>query len=268
MVLKHAGDVDYPTTDGRPMAETDTHREQMFDLIKTLQRRYADHDNVYVSGNLLLFYVEGNKRKHISPDVMVVFGVKKAMRDHYLLWREGRAPQVVIEITSSSTRHEDMVKKKRLYLEMGVQEYFVFDPLRDYIKAQLRGWRSVDGQWVPMLRHSTYSQVLQLDFRVHENWLRLRDPASGRFLPNEVEIIQAAKSQAAEAEEQAAEAREQAAAAREQAAAAREQVAEAREQAAEAREQAAKAERRAQQAEAELQALRAEFRHRQVGSDS
>ena len=65
--------LNYPTTDGKPMAETDIHRELMFALIHRLQYWFADVPKMYVSGNLLLFYVKGNKRKHVSPDVFVVW---------------------------------------------------------------------------------------------------------------------------------------------------------------------------------------------------
>src|SRR3954452_8975828 len=100
--------VDYPTSDGRPMAETDLHRQDMMDLITTLQDRSAVEPNVYVTGNLLLYYEEGNRRKHVSPDVFVAFGVpKEPLRDYYLLWLEPKGPDVVIEITSKTTRRED-----------------------------------------------------------------------------------------------------------------------------------------------------------------
>src|SRR5258707_3465865 len=92
-------DVIYPTTDGKPMAETDQHRDVMIDTIGSLKARYARQRRVYVSGNLLLYYVPGNKRKHCSPDVFVVFGVDKRRRDYYLLWEEGKGPDVAIEIT-------------------------------------------------------------------------------------------------------------------------------------------------------------------------
>jgi hypothetical protein len=65
-------DIVYPTADGRPMAETDCHRDIMYALIKVLQSFYAADPNVYVSGNLLLYYVPGSKRRHVSPDVFVV----------------------------------------------------------------------------------------------------------------------------------------------------------------------------------------------------
>ena len=85
-------DIAYPTRDGRPMGETDLHRKKMQDLIDMLDDHFAGDPNIYVSGNLLVFYERGDKRKHVSPDVFVVRGVpKRPLRDHYLIWREGIA---------------------------------------------------------------------------------------------------------------------------------------------------------------------------------
>src|SRR3954449_2489350 len=85
--------IESPPSDGKPMAETQTHAQVMVDVIQTLQDHFAAVPDVYVWGNLLLFYEEGDRRKHISPDVFVVFGVPKLPpRDHYLLWQEGKGP--------------------------------------------------------------------------------------------------------------------------------------------------------------------------------
>ena len=92
--------IKYRTSDGRLMAETDDHRELMAALIQTLKSRYAADPDVYVSGNLLVYYVPGNKRRRLAPDVFVVRGVPKHNRDYYLLWEEGKPPEVVIELTS------------------------------------------------------------------------------------------------------------------------------------------------------------------------
>lgn len=70
-------EIDYPTSDGRPLGETDLHRSVMFDTINTLIDHFAGQP-VYVTGNLLLFYEEGNRRKHVSPDCMVVRGAEEA----------------------------------------------------------------------------------------------------------------------------------------------------------------------------------------------
>src|SRR3954463_2509752 len=108
----------------------------MTDLIERLQDWFADDPRVYVTGNLLLYYERGNKRKHVSPDVFVVRGVPKLPpRDYYLLWEEGKSPDVVIEITSKTTRREDEKKKLILYRDvLKVPEYFQFDPTEDYLK--------------------------------------------------------------------------------------------------------------------------------------
>src|SRR5438874_1585552 len=124
----------YPTSDGKPMAETDWHRDLMVMLIETLKAFYRDSPRTYVSGNLLIFYEQGNKRRHVSPDVFVVKGVPKHDRPNYLVWEEGKGPDLVIELTSSSTRREDVKKKFDLYQNtLKVKEYFLFDPLGDYL---------------------------------------------------------------------------------------------------------------------------------------
>ena len=64
-------DVNYPTRDGRPMGETELHRNKMQDLITTLDDYFAAKPDVYVGGDLLVFYERGDRRKHISPDVFV-----------------------------------------------------------------------------------------------------------------------------------------------------------------------------------------------------
>ena len=93
-------------------------------------------------GNILLYYRPGNKRRHVSPDVMVVRGLEQRDRENYLLWEEGRAPNVVIEVTSQSTRDEDLEDKLEIYRdEIGVAEYFLFDPRSEYLNPALQGHR-------------------------------------------------------------------------------------------------------------------------------
>ncbi len=93
----------YPERDGKPMAETDIHRQEMMDTIATLTEYFRERTDVYVAGNLLLYYKEGYPRKSVAPDVFVVFGIERTLRRTYKLWEEQVAPQVVFE-TSSSMR--------------------------------------------------------------------------------------------------------------------------------------------------------------------
>jgi Uma2 family endonuclease len=175
-------EINYPTGDGKPMAETDVHRDEMVDVIQMLKDHFADHRDVYVSGNLLIFYVEGNRRKHISPDIFLVWGVEKKDRDNYLVWKEGKAPDLVIEITSKSTRREDTKKKRELYRDiLEVTEYFQFDPTEDYLKPPLQGFRLIDGDYVPIepVNGRLPSAVLGLHLERDGTKLRLFNPATG-----------------------------------------------------------------------------------------
>ena len=215
-------EIDYPTGDGKPMAETDLHRDDMVDVIQMLKDHFARERDVYVSGNLLVFYVEGDRRKHLSPDVFMVRGVEKKDRDHYLIWKEGKGPNAVIEITSKSTRREDQRKKKELYQTvLRVPEYFQFDPTEDYLKPPLQGFRLVDETYVGIepVNGRLPSEVLGLHLERDGTRLRLYDPATGKRLltaaeRNEVAEQRAGAAQAerdaererAEAEQQRAEA--------------------------------------------------------------
>jgi Uma2 family endonuclease len=208
-------EVDYPTSDGRPMAETDLHRQDMIDLIETLQDYYAADPNVYVTGNLLLFYEEGNRRKHVAPDVFVVHGVPKLPpRDYYLLWKEGKGPDVVIEVTSKTTRREDQKKKLILYRDvLKVPEYFQFDPTEDYLEPSMQGQRLEAGQYVPIapVEGRLPSAVLGLHLERDGLELRLYDPNTGRRLlkPRERTAAEAAARREAEAARREAEAARQ-----------------------------------------------------------
>ncbi len=199
---------DYPTSDGRPMGETDLHRTVMFDTINTLIDHYAGQQ-VYVTGNLLLFYEQGNRRKHVSPDCMVVFGAEMLPRDYYLLWAEGRNPNAVIEVTSKTTRREDLKTKMALYRDViRVNEYFLFDPTQDYLVPRLQGYKLSSGAYAPieMLNNRLPSQQLSLELEADGTSLRFFNPATGHWLPTPAE----AREQADLAREQADLAREQA----------------------------------------------------------
>ncbi len=186
------------------MGETDLHRQDMIDVIEVLEDYFAADPRVYVSGNLLLFYERGNRRKHISPDAFVVRGVPKLpRRDYYLLWEEGKSPDVVIEITSKTTRREDQKKKREIYREiLKVTEYFQFDPTRDYLKPPLQGFRLIEGEYVPIapIRGRLPSEVLGLHLEKSAEQLRLFDPAAGGWLPTRFERIQQEMNARREAE--------------------------------------------------------------------
>ncbi len=195
-------DIHYPESDGEPMAETEIHLDVTIDLIQGLRRRYRDDANVYVVGDMFLYYVQGDPRSVVSPDVFLVHGVPKTPRRRiYKLWEEGKAPSLVIEVTSDSTRDEDVRKKKAIYESLGIEEYFLFDPLGDYLKPRLQGYRLAGGRYQRLpadpdgaLRSLTTGLILQPE----GPGLRLVDAETGEPVPWAVELED--RLRAAEAE--------------------------------------------------------------------
>lgn len=176
----------YPESDGKPMAETDIHRRLLTTLVFTLETHFQNEPDVYTSGNLLVYYVEGNPAKCFAPDVFVVRGVPKGERRIYKLWEEGVAPQIIIELTSRKTWKEDLQTKWRLYEELGVQEYFIFDPEYDYLDDPLVGYRLENGKYVELEIKDgrAKSEVLGLELVNTGETLRLFDPISNQVLPS------------------------------------------------------------------------------------
>jgi len=167
------------------MGETDVHRNAMVEIIESLKVYYAGQQ-VYASGNLLMFYRPGDKRRHLSPDVMVVKGVPPGERLNYLIWEEGQAPNVVMEITSPSTKREDLKTKFEIYrTEVKVSEYFLFDPKDEYLSPRLQGFRLTGEEYVSieMVDGRLPSLELGLHLEAAGERLRLYNPATERWLP-------------------------------------------------------------------------------------
>jgi Uma2 family endonuclease len=178
-------EIDYPTSDGRPMAESNLHRKVMADLIAALEQRYLDDPNAWAGGNFLLYFEKGNPRASVSPDVVFVRGVEKWDRPLYKLWEEGHPPDFVIEVTSSSTRREDLSTKKDLYERLGVSEYYLFDPTGDYLEPRLQGYRLEKGRFVRLSQEadgSLLSRITDLRLRPEGLNLRLIDARTGEKL--------------------------------------------------------------------------------------
>ncbi|HWN44199.1 MAG TPA: Uma2 family endonuclease [Thermoanaerobaculia bacterium] len=194
----------YPSSDGKPVAESDLHQREMLDLIAALRDRYRSAPDIYVAGNNLLYYVRGDRGAVISPDVYVVKGVPKGLRKSYKLWEEGVGPCFVIEVTSESTRDDDLRRKLDLYERLGVEEYFLHDPLGDYLSPPLQGYRLAAGPGgkyrtiVPERDGSLTSRTTNLRLRREGESLRLVDLASGTPLPTIEESLEEIRRLAAE----------------------------------------------------------------------
>ncbi len=206
-----------PESDGKPMAETDVHRTQMIELLECLAEYYRADPRVYVTGNIFLYFRnhEG-ERQSISPDIFVVRGVEKKLRRIYNLDVEKKAPDVVLELTSRHTKVEDLGNKRVIYADLGVSEYFLFDPLDGTLTPQLRGFRLQGGEYIPMVGTRLASEVLGLDLVVEDDQLRLYNPHTAERLRTHAEA-EAARREAEAARREAEAARQEAEAARQEA---------------------------------------------------
>lgn len=202
--LEKPEEVIYPESDGKPMAETDVHIDQIIDLRKALQAYYRDNPNVYISGNIFIYYLENDTREQVSPNLFVVKGVPKHRRRYYQVWAEGKAPDFVLEVTSKSTKTEDLNYKYELYERiMKVPEYFLFDPTGKYLNSPLQGYRLVAERYSPIaeIDGRIRSEELQLEFQIEpgpleelpeSSWvLRIYDPLTEERLLTSDELEEA-----------------------------------------------------------------------------
>ena len=185
-------EVEYPSEDGKPVAESDFQLNVLIYARERLRIWFRDdckRDDVYVAGNLMIFYEEGNTGVWVAPDVFAVFGVSRHDRSSYLLWREGKAPDFVLEITSRTTRGEDQGRKRELYRWLKVQEYWQYDPTGDYLSPRLQGQRLTGGEYVRMAEQerahgllALSSEVLGLELHATADGLRYYDPVTDTYL--------------------------------------------------------------------------------------
>ena len=178
-------EVDYPSGDGKPVAETPLHRDILLGLVELLQHHFAADPMVYVSGNMFVYYVPGDARRNVAPDVWMARGVPNRDRDVYIVWEEARGPEMVIEVSSRKTRRQDTHHKFALYRDvLRVREYFLFDPRAEYLEPPLQGYRLVEGRYAPRepVEGRLPSEVLGLHLE-RDGWqLRLFDSATVRLL--------------------------------------------------------------------------------------
>lgn len=181
--------IHYPETDGEPVAESDFQLNPLIYAVSALRIHFQDRSDVYVSGNMLVYYKEGKPTLAVAPDVFVVFGVPKRDRRIFKIWAEKQPPGCVIEITSRKTRKKDETEKPTIYRDMGVQEYVQYDPTGDYLNPPLKGTRFTrDGDediplvFLPDGTRCLPSRTLGLELRLEDKKLRIFDPEQNCYL--------------------------------------------------------------------------------------
>ena len=185
--------IHYPESDGEPLAESDYQFYPLTDTVRALGLHFADRPDVYVAGNMLVYYRINDVSARLAPDVFVVFGVDDHLRRSYFVWREGKAPDFVMEIASDSTVNNDTGEKRDRYAELGVTEYWRFDPTGECLDPPLQCDLLAEGQYraADLVRDPEgsirgHSQLLGLDIYATpgEGRVRLYDPVKESWLRN------------------------------------------------------------------------------------
>ena len=142
-------EIRYPESDGKPMGETGIHVNSTIELFSSLKLQvFKESPDVYVTADMFFYYEEGNPKAVKAPDIMVIKGVSHTEeRRTFKLWVEGVVPTVIFEVTSAKTKRDDVVVKRELYARLGVAEYYLFDPLGEYLKPRFQGLRLAGQQY-------------------------------------------------------------------------------------------------------------------------
>ena len=252
-----ARDVFYPCSDGRPMADNVWQSRAILRAAGDLE---VAHPEALAVADILVYPEEGNPRNRIAPDVLVAFGVGTHSRSSYLVWKEGKPPDWVLEVASPSTAANDLDFKRRAYAAMGVPEYWLFDPKGDVFPAgqpQLQGLALSDGGYVrlaPRLADGLTmirSAVLGLDLRAEGEFIRMRDPATRQDILHQRELKALAERETARRKGAEAHAKREAEHAQREAARRKDAEARAERDAERAEREAERAKREAERAQRE-----------------
>ena len=212
-----AEDLFYPSSDGEPMAQNTWQGDAIVSTAGDLKVALPD---ALVAADVFVYPERGNRNRKVAPDVLVAFGVGDHPRMSYKVWREGKPPDWVLEVASQSTVARDLDYKERFFAEMGVREYWLFDPKGGQFPsgARLQGMKLVGGEYRRLGsrlvdgERMIHSKALGLHVRREGRLLRFRDPKTGEDVPHQGESEKQRKAETrrrkvAEARAQAAEAR-------------------------------------------------------------
>ncbi|MGH9803325.1 MAG: Uma2 family endonuclease [Blastocatellia bacterium] len=253
-----------PYYDGEPL-ESERHFYQIILLIETLKLHWADRDDFFAGGNMFVYFSTAQVKKNDfrGPDFFVATGVDgKRERKSWVVWEEGKSPDLVIEFLSESTAAFDRGEKKKIYHDkMRVPEYFYYDPFT----GELAGFITNGFEYKPMTpdqRGRLISPIIGLALvrwegeflGVYGEWLRL-ETIEGELLPTKEEVVQQARQIAERERENAEQERERAEQERERAEQERERAEQADERAEQAYERVEEERERAERLAAKLREL-------------
>ena len=172
--------IEYPDSDGQPMADNTLQFEWIVMIKGNLDLLFANDPNVFVAGDNLIYPVQSKPAICLAPDVYVAFGRNKGYRGSYKVWNEGGIfPQVVFEVLSPSNTARELKRKLNFYNEYGAEEYYILDPARVRLEGYVRG--TTGGLLRIPDPIGFRSPSLGITFAMQEE-IELRGPDGRRFL--------------------------------------------------------------------------------------
>ena len=223
---RRMGEIDYASLDFDPYESVEKpdameqHIEQymIFGLLFSYFAEYGERQDVFVDFDSNICYDPDDLRRHVSPDVYIVFNVDAAAirsRLIYLPWEAGKPPDFVMEVASRSTAQEDVERKPAIYEMINAGEYWMFDPTGGrYYGNPLRGRRLVDGRYqdIELTREPDgvlkgYSEALGLSVAWDNGVPRLYDHASGEYIESHKDIAALRRALEAQLDTEAAQRR-------------------------------------------------------------
>lgn len=193
------GEVFYPESDGKPMAENTLQYRWIVLLIENIRNMFAHDPSIFVAGDLLWYPIEGRADISVAPDCLVAFGRPQGDRGSYKQWEEGGTPpHVVFEVLSPGNTTIEMLDKLRAYERYGVEEVYYYDPGR----GELRGWTYQDGQLNPVTHVEGWqSPRLKIRFWPSSSGMKIERP-DGSFFESFNEIAERAQREGERADKE------------------------------------------------------------------
>ncbi len=174
----------YPVEFEDEMGETAFHFKLITLFYGLLDAYFSTPNNALVAANMMVYYEKGNTKRWLAPDIFVCFGVENHLRRVFKVWEEGVFPQVVFEIASENTFENDLGGKRLDYARLGVEEYYLLDPEREYLPSPLMAFHRQNGRLLSanVENKRILSPLLNLEIVDTDRSFRLFNPQTQEFL--------------------------------------------------------------------------------------
>lgn len=191
MIQPYTPAIEYPESDGQPMAENTLQYLWIVTIKENLDTLCMGNPQGFVAADNFIYPVEGNPTIVTAPDVYVALGRPRHHRGSYKVWEENNIfPQVIFEILSPSNTKAESQRKYRFYNTYGAQEYYVYDPDHHVLEGWHRNPASNTLELVPHM-HGWTSPLLGITFHTAGDDLLITHPDGSRFRTYQEVLLQA-----------------------------------------------------------------------------